>query len=400
LGLELGITTIITCRTAHKKMRTQSIRVVVGLLIACFLVLGLGAESSYGKRSERVNSGVSFWKQANLNGQTIPSPRFDFGFDTFQDKSFSLMFGGTVSGFSVTDELWVLDHNNVGSHADPFSQAWSQIANNGQAWPKPTKDAAALFCNGDFYVIGGMTSKKQVLSDMWKYRVEEQTWVNLNSDASQTQRSIVSRAGHSAVCVQDMFIVLFGGVDGNGTYSNKIHTYGISDRVWIEMSPSNSVSVPPRMYSPLFFNPMQLAIYIFGGYATNSSGNVQNVNDMWTFSLYTREWRQINQAPNTPWPLARSGQNFAPMDPGHLLMFGGEGSDGMGLNDLWQYSFRNQIWTAIPSSGPSTPSGRLGSGLVQRYPNSPEYILFNGVSGWTNTTLLNDAWLCSLLNSN
>ena len=79
---------------------------------------------------------------------------------------------------------------------------------------------------------------------------------------------------------------------------------------------------------------MKDRLYVFGGNGANQNNFSGALNDLWQFSLVDDTWTELTPT-NDP-PPARVGHNavFIPQT-GQLVVFGGNGSDGALLNDVW-----------------------------------------------------------------
>jgi hypothetical protein len=89
--------------------------------------------------------------------------------------------------------------------------------------------------------------------------------------------------------------------------------------------------------------------FLFGGRAGGEA-----LGDLWAFS--DSGWRQISAEGPTP----RFGHNSAFIG-GRLIVFGGQGGEGVFFNDVWSFDVAKGSWTQLGQDGPA-PSARYGSG--------------------------------------
>ncbi|KAG2391997.1 hypothetical protein C9374_013482 [Naegleria lovaniensis] len=328
------------------------------------------------------------WKLINMQ-QEIPSPRFDFAYASTPDYSLSFLFGGVNSSWSIMNDFWILEHQHL---------KWTKIVkeNNDDLWPPALRDAAAVFCLGDFYVFGGKSTGGSVSGDVWKFNLSLRKWSIVNRGKDEDQAKIASRFGHSAICIGNSFIVIFGGSDKNNNFYNQLHLF--NNGTFTEIEPNGPVTIPPRMYTPIIFNPTDSSLFAFGGYVKISANESANNDELWQFDLLRKQWKQIEKQNSAIWPPSRSGHNLfkTTQFSNNFYVFGGELLNGLGTNDMYSFNVITSQWTVIPTQGNSSPPGRLGAAFIQKSYSSGEYILFGGVSGWTNTKVLGDEWLASL----
>lgn len=91
------------------------------------------------------------------------------------------------------------------------------------------------------------------------------------------------------------------------------------------------------------------AAFLFGGRVGG-----EPLGDLWAFA--DGAWRQIA----AEGPSARFGHNAAVIG-GRLLLFGGQGGQGVFFNDVWSFDGAKESWTQLADEG-TAPSSRYGSG--------------------------------------
>ncbi|KAL9642700.1 hypothetical protein ABK040_009779 [Willaertia magna] len=366
-----------------------------------------------------ISSLKSIWKQLESE-KTLPiSNRFDFAYDTI--SSYTFIYGGTTSNWKTSNEFWLFHHeSNTFQQIHPTTNNKDQKQQ--QQWPTSVKDASAVICGNAFYLIGGMNNEKQVVEQFWKYNITKRIWTNEsltsmieknhntsnhyeNHKQTFTQNEIIGRAGHSLLCYDNKIIILFGGTLKNGDFSNDIYTYQVDTKVWTKIEPTRSMLKPlPRMYTPIITSENNKELYLFGGYVKNDS-NTFNSDDLWKFSFEERVWtRIVKNNNNGSWPPARSGNNIFKYRKDVFYIFGGEGIDTIGLNDIWQFNYRTNVWKKIENSNEENSEIipiRLGSGLFPITEsgddgNSLRFYVMSGVSGWENTKIYRDLWTCEI----
>lgn len=341
------------------------------------------------KQEEWLASGVE-WKLINFDQQqAIPSPRFDFAVASTPDHSLSFLYGGVNNSWGIMNDFWILNHQNL---------QWTKIVKDSSddLWPPALRDAAGVFCLGEFYLFGGKSNGGTVSSDVWKFSLALRKWSIVNRGKDEEQAKIASKFGHSATCIGGSFIIIFGGSDKNNNLYNQLYLF--SNGTFTEIEPKGQDRISPRMYTPIIFNPIDSSLYAFGGYVKISANESANNDELWQFDLLAKQWKQIEKQHSAIWPPARSGHNLFKTSQfsNNFYIFGGELLNGLGTNDMYSFNILTSQWSAISMDGNTAPSGRLGSAFIQKSYSSEEYILFGGVSGWTNTKILGDEWIASL----
>ncbi len=253
---------------------------------------------------------------------------------------------------------------------------------------------------------------------------------------------------------------LFGGggidVHGNCGYLNDLWELNLSTNEWTWMGGGSTVPITticsgrqPGVYGSLgtpaagnvpggredaaTWTDSNGNLWLFGGEATNATGNPFALNDLWEFSPSTNSWTWrggsntigsnsgqpgIYGALGTPGvgniPGARGGATYWTDSSGNFWLFGGGGYDSTNteglLNDLWEFNPSTAEWTWI--SGSSTVGvnggqpgiyGTLGVPAVGNIPggrsDASEWLdksgnvwLFGGFVGYGNLGTRNDLW--------
>ena len=98
----------------------------------------------------------------------------------------------------------------------------------------------------------------------------------------------------------------------------------------------------------------------------------ENVNETWSFDYESKTWKNLQPANSPPW---RSSHAMV-YDPVRrkVLMFGGSDFK-RAFNDLWEYDFGENKWTAVAAADPPEP--RLMHGMAYIL-NQDVVIVFGG----------------------
>ncbi len=193
---------------------------------------------------------------------------------------------------------------------------------NGRTWtpyrtggPPERANASMAFdpISGSLILFGGFNGGS--LSDTWAWNGK--SWRALSPSSSPTG----SGAGFAYSAVLSR-LILFGGYGGMGNPDND-GTWAWDGSNWslLRLSPSPQGRSYPSM-AALFGGP----IVLFGGW---SQASASPLSDTW---ILTDAWSQITQ---TPAPSPRRNASFSPDPSNSLLLFGGDGSHGDLLHDMW-----------------------------------------------------------------
>ena len=246
---------------------------------------------------------------------------------------------------------------------------------------------SAMDSQNNLWIYGGngygASGGSGYLSDLWKYNSSTQLFSFVTGGTTtSTANTIYGIQGvsssanslgarQSGACWVDSGgnFWYFGGNDGTYTY-NDLWKFDGTKWTWISGTNSptpsgvsgsygiqnfgSSSNIPAARYSPAYWIDSSGKFWIFGGYGTDVSGNVGNLQDLWAFDGTDWIWvggsQLANQngiygtqgvLSNTSLPGGRRGLTQAPVDSnGNVYIFGGQGytSTFGALNDLWKYA--------------------------------------------------------------
>uniref|UniRef100_A0A674GW47 Leucine zipper like post translational regulator 1 n=1 Tax=Taeniopygia guttata TaxID=59729 RepID=A0A674GW47_TAEGU len=210
------------------------------------------------------------------------------------------------------------------------------------------------------YVFGG-DNGKTMLNDLLRFDVKDCSWCR----AFTTGTPPAPRYHHSAV-VYGSSMFVFGGYTGdiysNSNLKNKndLFEYKFATGQWTEWKIEGRLPVARSAHGATVYSDK---LWIFAGYDGNA-----RLNDMWTIGLQDREltcWEEIEQSGEIP----PSCCNF-PVAVCKDKMFVFSGQSGAKItNNLFQFEFKEKIWTRIPTEhllrgSPPPPQRRYGHTMV------------------------------------
>nr|XP_013223390.2 leucine-zipper-like transcriptional regulator 1 [Columba livia] len=200
-----------------------------------------------------------------------------------------------------------------------------------------------------------------MLNDLLRFDVKDCSWCR----AFTTGTPPAPRYHHSAV-VYGSSMFVFGGYTGdiysNSNLKNKndLFEYKFATGQWTEWKTEGRLPVARSAHGATVYSDK---LWIFAGYDGNA-----RLNDMWTIGLQDREltcWDEIEQSGEIP----PSCCNF-PVAVCKDKMFVFSGQSGAKItNNLFQFEFKEKIWTRIPTEhllrgSPPPPQRRYGHTMV------------------------------------
>ena len=356
-----------------------------------------------------------YWQPIEQHGD-VPPPLWEAGAAfarTSGDPDVVYRFGGqngtfptdfTVNDFYALD-LTTATWTNLGSADTPAARADTLLM------PGP--------CGNCVSIVGGRgrfrTGSDLMFPEMWTYHVNSGQWKSVDGqhlgDPFAVRRSsalvvTVPEAGHP----QKKTFYAFGGV-GNTLPKFPTTSGGLRNDVAVFNQSSGWSLVTtlgeepaPRGWSAGAYDPASNSILIFGGYRLGADqgpdtpggelfGPTNFENDLWSLSLDTLTWTQLE--PEGPRPSPRDNvAAFFDTVHGGLVTFGGQGFDAL-ANDLWFYSVADNTWTPVAlAPGSPVPPPRVGAiYFVRETATAFELYLHSGsTSDGGASVFLNDLW--------
>ncbi|MCI4340938.1 MAG: PadR family transcriptional regulator [Thermoplasmata archaeon] len=143
-------------------------------------------------------------------------------------------------------------------------------------------------------------------------------------------------------------VVSFGGGQSSGSVEG--FTWEFARGVWTNATGSVGPAPSPRSGAAVVADAQVGGLLLYGGLASNGTFDT----DTWSFS--SGHWQDLTSLSGTP-PSARFSPAMAyDSSDGEAVLFGGETSGAVELNDTWTYAHGN--WTLLPTTGLTAPSPR------------------------------------------
>jgi hypothetical protein len=282
---------------------------------------------------------------------------------------------------------------------------------------------------GNFWLFGGEgydSAALEFLNDLWKYGAGQWTWIG-GSNLGQQKGTYGTQgmAGPAnipggrteAVDWTDAAgnLWLFGGIgaDSAGTGGDLNDLWKYSAGQWTWMGGSNLVNqkgthgtqgtaavgnVPGARYDASTWTDLAGNFWLFGGKGYDSTGTVGWLNDLWKYSAGEWIWMGGSNIANQKAtygiqgtaaagnvPSAREGAIYWTDTTGNFWLFGGDGIDSAGaenlFNDLWKFSAGQWAW--VGGSNLASQKGTYGTQGTAAPSNIPGARI-SGV-GWTDS---------------
>jgi N-acetylneuraminic acid mutarotase len=221
-----------------------------------------------------------------------------------------------------------------GSDGDsPVDTVWKMAADGSlesvAVLPTPRSQAAAVYANNRFYVLGGENNGIP-LNTVSVYDPNSDEWTTANSMPS-------TRFGLAAV-VHNGFVYSMGGKTNNSVVLDNFEIYNPAQDSW-----DNSLVMPRARYG-LSAVVYENKIYVVGG----EDQNGVPIAELDVFDVNSQSWSQLAPLPE---PRSFAGvvfntDNTGNFDMGHrgILVVGGRILGGAATNHVDEYIFDQDVW--------------------------------------------------------
>ncbi len=275
------------------------------------------------------------------------------------------------------------------------------------------------------WLFGGSgygNSEQGFLSDLWCYKISNNTWTWIKGDSAVNKDGIYNqainlnrpggRAGSVAWADAAGNLWLFGGsgYDNSGSgypvYFNDLWKYNLSTNIWTFVK-GDIIPDQPGIYGSIGVTDNNNKpgsrtsattwvennnLWLFGGYGNSENPVLGYLNDLWKYNIITNEWTWIKGDKNTYMPgnygtieipgalnnpPSREGSIGWNDGEGNLWLFGGDGflfwgiGGGGKMNDLWKYNIASNQWTWMKGDNTVDNLGEYGTITVSDINNKP-----------------------------
>jgi hypothetical protein len=201
------------------------------------------------------------------------------------------------------------------------------------------------------FLFGGNDGLRK--SDLWKYNVNQRTWVNITPAGS----SPPGRDNHTMIYnSQSRNLVVFGGMTSSGLV-NDTWSYSIVSGTWSQLSPSGLAPGVRQSHSAVY-DPLGNQMLIWGGLSSST-----NFNETFQLSFVNNYWLNLS---DTGYPTARN-DHWAAFDTqtGSMVIYGGSAGTTL-YGDLWLYNIESNLWVQRQSTTNTMWGHTLAADILKR----------------------------------
>ncbi|HUW23225.1 MAG TPA: kelch repeat-containing protein [bacterium] len=238
------------------------------------------------------------------------------------------------------------------------------------------------------FVFGGFNQN----TDLWRLREEgEGNWIWENT-GTREPNTPSERGGHSGIFANgfDNSIIVFGGSASPLVAPSDIVPYKLANpwdgsSKWEKLVPVGFFPPPMAEHTAVYDNNDNRMI-VFGGY--KAIDPVVALNETYTLDFDLAFWPLVNPGDKPP---ARYGHS-AVWTGGQMIVFGGKDNSQEFLDDCWQFDPGLNSWTPVPITGDKPPARWQHTAVWKWEPMEPgKMIIFGGED--KNGKPLDDFWV-------
>ena len=269
----------------------------------------------------------------------------------------------TASGGTATTT------GQTGTTAAPGTALWTELKPSGDAPSVRAGQCMVYDAKNDQVILFGGTDSAAFFADTWAYSQGTNAWKNLNPSGQVPSGRVAMAMVYDPASGK---VVMFGGIEKEGTLLGDTWIYDPSTNAWTEVTAAGTTP-SARGGHAMVYEPATGKVLLFGG--KDDSGVL---NDTWTFDVATTTWTRLEPANGSP--TARYGHAMTVEDAtGKVLVFGGWDSKKY-FDSTWVYDPAANSWTSLDTQGllPSA-SGRAIASLYDAATGS--VTMFGGTSG-------------------
>jgi len=286
-----------------------------------------------------------------------PDPEDDVRLCYETKKNLIILFGGVADGALKLGKTWQFDPSATN---EPWTQRFPLT------FPSP-RSGHGLAASGDGKVImfGGIDGTGSFMNDTWIFDISQNIWSSTPTSTAPSRRQEFAMASDTTT----KKVLLFGGAGEGVGLLEDTWVYDIDSASWVKHAPLSNPS--KRSGAAMTFNCADNKFYLFGG---NASGTRQN--DLWRYDLENDTWGLVNQGAVPP---ARENAGMC-FDTRYsrLVLWGGIDPLGNYENDGKIWYFDTAWYSGVPAS---TPVARQSFGMAYVQPLDKIFIFGGQVAG-------------------
>ncbi|CAN5592191.1 hypothetical protein BH23CHL7_BH23CHL7_19980 [soil metagenome] len=281
--------------------------------------------------------GALAWTQ--LEVASGPSPREDHTFTLSGDGSHGYLFGGRA-GSDAFNDLW---------RYDLAADSWQLIEPPGPAPDARFGHVAVWQPEFGLVVWSGQQSARVFFGDTWAFDPGTEQWQEL-PDAGDVPAARYGSCG--SIGPDGRLWISHGFTEDTGRFADT-RAYDFDSLAWSDETPGGDVPVLRCLHDCLWTPDGQLVLY--GGQTTGAPA----IGDLWAYAPEDAAWTEAAR------PAASPRQLYALASIGNsAFVFGGAGSDGELLDDLWRLDLSGLTMAPTEVAPGDRPTARFGATLL------------------------------------
>ena len=268
------------------------------------------------------------------------------------DSDRVILFGGYGWGGNY-DDTWAYDFN---------TNTWTSM--NPTAKPTSTLQAMAYDSQSDRAILFGGASYVDPQNTTWAYDFNTNNWTNMQP-VSQPLASYGHAMAYDSASDR---VIVFGGVDRNGSALNETWAYDFNTNNWTNLNPVSKL--PTRLYHAMAYDSQSDRVILVGGYTQSGQPDY----DIWAYDFNANTWTSMDPLDK---PRARVYHSMAyDFQSDRVILFGGSDFiQGAVLNDTWAYDLESNTWTYMATR----PPGRFEHAMA--YDSASDRVILFGGEG-------------------
>ncbi|KAJ1698017.1 hypothetical protein LUZ63_006529 [Rhynchospora breviuscula] len=291
-------------------------------------------EFSYRKLYEKVSMlGSLSCRRLICKGDAFPKPRASHSLNLVSD--WLVLFGGGCEGGRHLDDTWVA---YVGSSRTIPMLTWQPV-NSGLPGGR-FGHSCTLVGKNSLILFGGINDNGSRLNDTWIGQILYESPYNVKvlwKPLEVGQYTPPPRGAHAACCIGDCMVLVHGGIGLHGLRLGDTWVLDLSGHAcWYQVATADRLAPSPRSgHSLTWIGGTRMAV-LFGG----RGEGYDVLNDVWLFDVegFPR-WKEVkfNLAPNflNAMPSPRVGHSASLTLGNKILIYGGEDSERHRKDDFW-----------------------------------------------------------------
>ena len=230
----------------------------------------------------------------------------------------------------------------------------SKVRAGGGKTPSPRFGHTAVVRGDTMLVFGGRNTRCN--NELWMYSFVDKTWSEVV--APKDTALPTARAGHTAVMMEDGYMLLFGGVAENPTsgqhswWLNDLWAFDVQGKTWSQvLTKGGQVPAERKGHTAVTHRH---SMFVFGG----GQDDLSLTSDLWEFNHHTKKW--VSRRYTGYRPLERM-YHVSAVNGHNMIVFGGRSATKkVFLGDIFEISLTDFVCRPLVTSG-TGPSERMCS---------------------------------------